>query len=108
MQVQEIIDFIQKVDDHFYQVHPDMSTEQQTLLRSMKLTEEVGELNEQILGHYGYARKEKQERYSQENLEHEIADVVFSALMIAMTLNIDVPKALANKMQKINKRFDIK
>jgi NTP pyrophosphatase (non-canonical NTP hydrolase) len=36
-----------------------------------------------------------------------MADVLFSALMIAKSLNIDVEKAMTNKMKKIKSRLEI-
>ncbi|MEI6672172.1 MAG: MazG-like family protein [bacterium] len=47
------------------------------------------------------------EKYSQEDMEHEMADIIFSALMLAKSLNIDVNKSLSNKMKKIKERFNI-
>jgi len=55
--------------------------------------------------YYGYGRKEKLEKFSPEDLEQEIADVLFSVMMIAKSLNIDVEKAMSNKMKIIKNRF---
>jgi len=107
MEMKELLEFIHKVNEHFMKVDADMDIEKHTLLRSMKLAEEVGELYEQILTHYGHGRKEKLEKYSPENLEHEMADVLFAALMIAKSLNIDVEKAMTNKMKTIKNRLEI-
>lgn len=107
MQLQELLDFVEKVDGYFQNIHPDMDKEKRSLLRSVKLTEEVGELNEQLLGHYGYVRKEKSDRISDEKLAHEIADVIISTIMLAKAVDVDVPKALASKMKEITERLGI-
>ena len=107
MQLKEILDFVDKVDAHFLQKHPDMDKERQSLWRSVKLTEEVGELNEQLMGHYGYVRKEKLEKFSQEHLEHEVADVIISTIMIAKSLDVDLDRALTNKMAIVKERLGI-
>lgn len=36
-------------------------------------------------------------------MEDEMADVIFSALILSRALNIDTDKALSNKMDKIKK-----
>lgn len=107
MDMQHILEAIDKVHHHFVNTDTDIDTEKHSLLRAMKLAEEVGELNEQILGHYGYGRKEKIARYSPENLEDELADVIFSAMMVAKSLDVDIQKALSRKMEKIHTRLGI-
>jgi hypothetical protein len=49
MEMKELLEFINKVNEHFMKVDADIDNEKHTLLRSMKLAEEVGELYEQIL-----------------------------------------------------------
>jgi len=107
MQLKEILEFTDKVDAYFKKKNPDIDQEKRVLYSAMKLTEEVGELNEQLFYHYGHGREEKRTRYSPEHLEHEIADVVLAALMIAEKLTIDAEKALAEKMKIVKERFGI-
>jgi len=107
MGMQEILDIISKIHEHLMIRDASVDKEKRTFLDTIKLSEEVWELNEQILWHYGYGRKEKLEKCSSENLEQEIADVIFSAMMIAKSLDIDVEKAMSNKLQKIKHRFEI-
>ena len=104
--MEDILAFIAQVDERLIQ-QSTHDAKTHSLLWSIKLSEEVGEFNEQLLGHWWYGRKEKIEKYSQENMEHEMADIIFSALMLAKSLNIDVNKALTNKMKKIKERFEI-
>ncbi len=99
--------FIKKVHNYFVDKENNMDSEKHTLLRSMKLSEEVWELNEQILLHYWYWRKWKNEKYSQENLEWELADVIFSTLMIAESLDIDMNSAMNKKIKLLKNRFNI-
>lgn len=105
--MQETLDIIGKVHEHLMVRDATVDIEKRTFLDTIKLSEEVWELNEQILWHYGYGRKEKLEKCSSEHLEQEIADVIFSAMMIAKSLNIDVEKAMSNKLQEIKRRFEI-
>lgn len=107
MDMQAILQAIDKVHLHFVSTDTHINKEKHSLLRAMKLAEEVGELNEQVLWHYGYGRKEKIEKYSPENLEDEIADVIFSAMMVAKSLDVDISKALSHKMEKMYARLGI-
>jgi NTP pyrophosphatase (non-canonical NTP hydrolase) len=107
MDMKQLLDDITRIHEYFLQRDVGIDAEKHTLLSSMKLTEEVGELNEQILGYYGHGRKEKVEKYTPEDLEHEIADVIFSALIVAKELNVDVEKAMTKKMEKIKERFQL-
>lgn len=40
-------------------------------------------------------------------MEDEVADVIFSALMLAKSLDADVEKAIIRKMEKIKERLEI-
>ncbi|OGF27646.1 hypothetical protein A2331_04515 [Candidatus Falkowbacteria bacterium RIFOXYB2_FULL_34_18] len=85
-------------------LHSD-DTEKEILLSWMaKLTEEVGELSDEILLYSGYQRKEKRDAKKQDALGGELADVIIVTLLLAKRTNIDIQKALADKIKKINKR----
>lgn len=71
---------------------------------AVKLSEEVGELAEQLLGAFGYQRSEKQRRFTKEALGSECADVIITTLLLAKTMNIDVEQALQKKIKKIDER----
>src|SRR5882724_99322 len=72
------------------------------LARTVKLSEEVGELAEAVLGSLGLQRKAKLAKQTQENLEGEFADVIITTFLISKTLKIDVPAAIGRKIKKIN------
>ena len=105
MDMQQLLAAVEKVHIHFLEKNPNLDNEKQTLLRSLKLGEEVGELNEQIMGHYGYGRKEKIEKCSPTSLWHEVVDVIFTAMLIAKSLNIDIEWALKEKIATVQKRM---
>lgn len=73
--------------------------------RTIKLVEEVGELCSEILAHKSLQRKDKLAKHDKENLPGEFADVIITTLLVAKSMNIDVPKALEEKTKKINKRY---
>lgn len=47
------------------------------------------------------------ESHSKESLENEFADVLFSLLILAKNMDVDVENAVNTKMIKIRKRFDL-
>lgn len=82
----------------------DVSQRERVLFRTIKLMEELGEFCNEIMASNGKQRDEKLKKYKRENLEEEFADVVITTLLLAESLDIDVNKALENKINKIKKR----
>jgi len=67
-----------------------------------KMIEEVGELSEALTTSDSLQRKDKLKK--EVDLAGEIADVLFTTLILAEELNIDVEEALEKKMEKIRNR----
>lgn len=84
----------------------DQTERERLYARVIKLNEEVGELCDEILSRYNDQREEKMEKRSEENLSHEIADVLITTLLVAEYLNIDPSEALRKKIAKIDKHFE--
>lgn len=81
-----------------------MHDEKRILSRTVKLSEEVGELSEAILSYTDNQRKEKLAAFDKSHLDAEIADVIITALVIARATKSDVNVAIINKLKKIQKR----
>ena len=80
------------------------STDKEIVLaRTVKLSEEVGELCNEVLASQGDQRREKLNSYTKEGLEDEFADVILTALVLAEFMKVDIKKALRNKLRKIKK-----
>jgi len=47
----------------------------------------------------------KLSKKDKENLEKEFADVIITTLLLAKSIDIDVAKAIENKIIEINKRY---
>ena len=75
------------------------------MYRTIKLSEEVGEVCEEILSFSCQQRKEKMREKDKEALAEEIADVIGVALLLSENLEIDVWKAIEKKLEKIKKRW---
>lgn len=78
---------------------------ERVLARTVKLTEELGELCNEILAFHGDQRQEKLDALEKDNLPNEFADVIITTLLLAKSMNVDIEKALEQKMEKINQRY---
>ena len=82
-----------------------LKKDKEILVRLVKINEEVGELCGVALNSMGLARKEKIKTFKKEQVEDELADVIFTTLLLAKSLDIDMKKALAEKIKIIVERF---
>jgi NTP pyrophosphatase (non-canonical NTP hydrolase) len=73
------------------------------LAQAAKLAEEVGELQAEVLGQAGYQRRSKT-GFSTDTMAGELADVMICVAILAGTHNIDLGKAVATKIEKIEQR----
>lgn len=80
------------------------SDKERLLLRLAKLTEEVGELSQDILLSLGNGRKEKVDTFTPSQLEDEFADVMICTYLLAKSASIDIDSAVHNKFQKIKEK----
>jgi len=54
----------------------------------------------------GDQRQEKLDNHDKNNLPNEFADVIITTLLLAKSMDVDIKKALINKIEKINKRYE--
>ncbi|MEU2429980.1 MazG-like family protein [Streptomyces sp. NPDC007861] len=66
--------------------------EQETLLRVLKLSEEVGEVAQAVIGATGQNPR-KGTTHSWQDVESELCDVIVTAMVALRTLNPDAPQA---------------
>lgn len=78
--------------------------EKDILLKTVKLSEEVGELSNDILSVLSLQRKSKLQAFDKTNLYEEFADVVLGTLALANTMRVDMDRAVRDKLKKI---FDV-
>ncbi len=84
-----------------YFSHQEQTEQEIIFSRLAKITEEVWELNKEILKKF---YKRKLSLFNQENLEWEIADVFITLTLLSRILDIDINKVLENKFKIIKKR----
>ena len=105
MTFDDLNDFIVERDAIYRSWKEGEATEKERILARMaKLTEEVGELSEEVLGSLGYQRQAKLDARTPHSLENELADVVITTMLLAKSMGVDMPKALEWTMNKIRTR----
>ncbi|SKI12457.1 MazG nucleotide pyrophosphohydrolase domain-containing protein [Mycobacteroides abscessus] len=75
------------------------------LSQAVKLSEEVGELHAEILGHLKMQRTDKAQNFDTDSLASEFADVIMSAAVLSQSLGIDLTRALQTKMATVDERM---
>ena len=106
MELKELLKFVEIEDERLKKYYGGYSNQEKRILaRTIKLTEELGELCNEVLAHNSLQRKHKLNNHSKGNLPEEFADVIITTLLLAKALNIDIKKALEKKIEKINKRY---
>ncbi len=109
MDLKKLLQFIATEDERlkkYYGSYPDQ--EKRILARTVKLSEELGELCDEVLSFNAMQRKTKLENHNGENLSEEFVDVLITTLLLAKAMDVDIEKALKNKIVKINKRYEDK
>jgi NTP pyrophosphatase (non-canonical NTP hydrolase) len=107
MTIEEFQKFINEQDALFRTTKTVGYTERERILaRTVKLSEELGELSDEVLAALGDQRTGKMDKHSAESLEDEFADVVIVAFLLAKSMNVNVMEALARKTQKIREKHN--
>ncbi|MGB6161195.1 MAG: MazG nucleotide pyrophosphohydrolase domain-containing protein [Pseudonocardiaceae bacterium] len=76
------------------------------LAQAAKLAEEVGELQAEVLGRAGYQRATKDQCFTAESMSGELADVMICVATLASSYDIDLGKALASKIKKVDAHYE--
>lgn len=106
MTFEEFQKFIDEQDAFFRSLGKGSSDRERILARTVKLSEEAGELSGEVLGFLGLQRKSKLEGKNLESMADEIADVVIVAFLVAKSMNVDVNAALVRKIKKIQEKHN--
>jgi NTP pyrophosphatase (non-canonical NTP hydrolase) len=70
-----------------------------------KITEENGELAEQVLTLLGFQRQVKIDKFDIHELKMELADVILVTIILSQRLNIDIEECLKDKIDIVTKRI---
>lgn len=105
MQFEDLKRFISEEDRWLRGLYGSYTDEEKRILaRTVKMTEEAGELCNEVLANLSFQRKEKLDGHAKENLSHEFADVIITTLLLAEAMHVDVEDALTEKIAAIRKR----
>jgi len=103
----KMISQYKQIDAYFNATFPQLTGEYKILARLGKITEELGELNSAIHGQLKLHRPEKQAKYQPSNVSEEWADVFNTVILLGITLDIDMPKSINDRLTEINKRLNL-
>ena len=105
----ELMGFIEAQQKRLLKAFPKfeaLDKKSQILAKTVKLSEEVGELSQAVLALLEIQRKEKLEhKDAMANLSEEVADVIITTLSLAHECGVPVEEALAAKIEKLCERF---
>lgn len=106
MTFERLEDFIVAENARLKQAYAGSYSPDSWLLRQgVKLSEEVGELSDQILGHLNLQRAAKAHKYNPDELAGEMADVVIMALLVGAEAGLDLGAVLEAKIAFIEARY---
>lgn len=98
----ELLDNIDIIRQNLKKFHNlDDTSNEMILAKAVKLSEEVWELNSEVLKSLYKGRK----IFVQEDLELEFADVIITTLLLAKSLNVDINSSLVRKLNIIKERW---
>jgi NTP pyrophosphatase (non-canonical NTP hydrolase) len=104
MLTEEFLRYIDLEDRRLKERYPGLDAEKSRLARTVKLSEEMGELADRILALSGLQRKEKLENFNKKDLSGEFADLIITTFLVAKSADVDVIKALEEKIPELNGR----
>lgn len=81
----------------------DVTPEVARLLRVLKLSEEVGETTQAVIGALG-ANPRKGVTHSWRDVEHELCDVIVTAMVALTTLNPDARTVFSERLEHVATR----
>jgi NTP pyrophosphatase (non-canonical NTP hydrolase) len=81
--------------------------EKEILAWTVKLNEEVGELCNDILSILKLQRKAKLDRFDRRNIYQEFADVIITLAQLSIAANVDLDRAVRDKLKLISERLDV-
>lgn len=101
MNTKDLMDFIDLHHEWLRKKYGIEDRQKEILARTVKIMEELGELSEKVLSFNSFQVKRKLDNFDKEDLPEEFADVIFTTLILAKSMDIDIRKALEDKMEKV-------
>jgi NTP pyrophosphatase (non-canonical NTP hydrolase) len=108
MTIEEFQTFIDEQDAFFLSLgkNAGRTDRERVLARTVKISEEFGELCDEVLASMGDQRTGKMDGKDKESLADEFADVVITTFLLAKSMDVDVMEALDRKTEKIREKHN--
>jgi NTP pyrophosphatase (non-canonical NTP hydrolase) len=106
MEFQDLKSFIEAENERLREQYTEVSEQQNVLVQTVKISEELGELCDEVLAHDSLQRTEKLDEFENGNIESEFADVIITTLLLADSIGVDIESALEQKIENIERRHD--
>lgn len=102
---EEFQTFIDRQDAFFRSLNVGGTTKREEIYaRTVKLGEEFGELCDEMLASAGDQRRNKLQ--AEHDLAGEFADVIIVTFLLAKSMGVDIPEALAVKIRTIEEKHN--
>lgn len=106
MNIKNFQDKVKQLNQHTKpQFHLYTKEEKEILSKTVKLNEEVGELCNDILSILKLQRRSKLQKFDKRNMYEEFADVIITLTQLASVANVDLERAVMDKLKKIEERY---
>ena len=107
MDFKELEEKVKKINTHNrFDYTLNTPKEKEILAKTVKLNEEVGELCNDILSILRLQRKSKLDRFDKRNIYQEFADVLLTLSQLAIASNVDLDRAVQDKLRTITARHE--
>lgn len=107
MSIDELVVELKKINQRLLDQYDLGDRRVRILARAAKISEEVGELSNELLATLELQRKDKLQTFKSENISKELVDVLFTAFILGITLDIDIETAIKDRLNDINNRVHI-
>lgn len=92
-----------ELKNRYPQLHAD--SDKTRLARMVKLSEEVGELADEVLSLQGLQRQDKIDAKQGDDLAKEFGDVFNSLLLLGLELNLDVKAVVTARLSSMHQKY---
>lgn len=101
MNLDELIAKLRSIEAGLMKEYPALAKDQEKhiLTYSAKVSEEYGELMNEVLASLKLQRQDKLAQYDRKNLISEFADVIGTVLLLGLALDIDLKQTLINLIE---------
>lgn len=104
MEFDELTEFVEKQHEILKDFYGFKDKKDMMYPMMLKIMEELGELSQAVLANESLQREDKLVGLKGE-LEGEFADTLITTMLLAHNMDIDIRKALVEKIEKIKDRF---